>query len=575
MNTARRGQQERAAGLAVLLFGILLPLALSAQTAAEALAGGRALYESGQYADAESRLKQALALGPATAELNFLLGMCAAFQGRDAEAEAALSRAIEADPAFTEARVEIGGLYFKQRRYEESAKALRKALELDPDNAYARDLLGTVYFVGGSQDRALAEWNRIGKPVLRELVIAGDGIAHPELLKEELAFRPGRLVRPAGFRESRTRLAKADGFSGISFSLRPSPDVPDQADLLVSGREERGLGPSPAAVLVGGLRDIVHETAYLDLKNIAHRGTHLHGAYRWDPHQRMAELALRAARLFGTPFYYRFGFRERRDEWFFAATDVLGEDEEFAVTRREVRLDVDHILNHRISLDHHLAIERSSARAVSGGLDRDPETRFVWGGDYAFRLAEALASGLSADVGLSYDLSRPFGAGAKAFVRSVLTATVAKTWRRETSPESVGSLTGRVAAGLSSVHTPFDAWFVLGVGPDVDYPLRAYRTTRDGMLGASPLGKSFVLMNVDYLRRIGRLPLVRIDGGIFLDAGRTFGAGPFARPEGAPWKADGGIRLVARVVGVALEISYAHGLTDNRQAFYIRSSLDR
>lgn len=571
----RSGHMMRAAGLAAILIGAMLPLFSIAQTAADALAEGRALYEKGEYAAAESHLQQALARGPATAELHFLIGMCRAFQGREAEAEAALSRAIEADPAFSDAHVELGGLYFKQRRYPESAKALRKALRLDPGNAYARDLLGTVYFVGGSRDRALTEWNRIGKPVLRDLIIDKDGIAHPDLLREELAFRPGRLVRPAAFRESAARLDKAGGFSGVSFSLRPSPDLPDQADLWITGLEDRGLGPSAAAILIGGLRDVVHETVYIGLKNIAHRKLHLHGAYRWDPHQRMGALALRAARLFGTPFYYRFGYRERRDEWSFAAADGLGEDEDFFVSTRAVRLDVDHVLDDRISLDHHLAIERSSSRAVSGGMDRDPETRFVWGGDYRIRLAEAPGSGLSADVGLSYDLARPFGSGAQAFARSVLTTTIAKTWRREKSPEQVGSLTGQVRAGLSSAHTPFDAWFVLGVGPDVEYPLRAYRTTRDGRLGASPLGKSFMLMNIDYLRRIGRLSFVRIDGGVFLDAGRAFGAGPFAGPEGTPWRTDGGIRLVARIAGVALEISYAHGLTENRQALYISSSIDR
>jgi tetratricopeptide (TPR) repeat protein len=576
MSAPCRARKKRTAVLSVLLVLVLglLPSAGGAQTVTEAFAQGRELYKNGNYAEAERRFKRALTLGPATAELHYLLGMCAAFQGRFDEAEAALSAAIGVDPFFAEAHVEIGGLFFKQKRFGESAKALRKALRLDPGNAYARDLLGTVYFINGSQEPALEEWNKVAKPVLKDLIVAGDGIARPELLRRELRVRPGQIIRPSAIEESTLRLAKVDCFSRISFALQPSPDRPDQADLLVTGREERGFGPSPAAVAVGGLRDILHETAYLDFKNISRRGINLYGTYRWDPGQKMAEFAVRAARLLGTPFYYRLGYRDGRDRWFFGASDALGEDEEFTLTEREVRLDADYVLDHRTSLGHHIGIKRASYLRVSGGMDEAPETRFVWGGDYAYRLMERRASGLAADLRLRYDFFRPIGVEAKTFVRSVLSATVEKTWTRGMSPEAAGCLTGRVNGGLSSTQTPFDEWFVLGIGPGVEFPLRAFRTTRDGKLGASPLGRKFVLMNLDYLHGLGRLLLARIDGGVFFDVGRAFGGEPYAGESGASWMTDCGVRLVARLFHVAFQISYAHSLKDGRRAFYISSRLD-
>lgn len=193
------GISRRTAGLSLGLLVLLLgPTAGRAQAPAEAFAQGRSLFDSGDYAGAEKLLRETLAQGPETAELRHLLGLCAAFQGRLDEAEQELLAAIRIDPSFADSRIEIGGLYFKQKRYGESERALRLALVLRPKDVYARDLLATVYFIHGSQERALAEWNKVDKPVLDELVISEAGIPHPRLLERELCFRHGRLIRPGG-----------------------------------------------------------------------------------------------------------------------------------------------------------------------------------------------------------------------------------------------------------------------------------------------------------------------------------------------------------------------------------------
>ena len=560
--------------LGPLILLVFLPVAGGAQTPGDAFARGRAFYEIGDYAGAEKMFRQALAFGPATAELYHLLGLCAAFQGRLDEAEQCLLAAIRTDPSFADSHVEIGGLYFKQKRYAGSERALRRALKLDPGNGYARDLLGTVYFINGSQELALEEWNRIGRPVLDEQVIAGDGIARPELLRRELRTRPGQLVRPSGIRESLIRLDKVDCFSAVSFSLRPSPDRPEKADLLISGREEQGFGPGPAAVVVRGLRDALHRTAYLDFKNIGHRGVNLHAAYRWDPNQRMGELAAQVPRLLGTPFYYRLSFRDLRERWLFEAPEVPGENTEFAQSEREIRLDVDHVLNDRISLDHHVRIKRTSYLPVSGAAPEGSGTRFGWGGDYTFRLADRPAPALTAELGIHYDLSSRSAANGKPFVRSVLSCSVAKSWARGLPREASGRLTGRLTWGASSAGTPFDEYFVLGMGPGVEYQLRAYRATAAGKLGHGPVGKSFFLTSVDYIHRLGKLAFIPIDGGVFFDAGQVTGAPPFLQEANAPWLTDLGVSLAARVFRVSFRLSYAHSLAGSRQALHLSAALE-
>jgi outer membrane protein assembly factor BamA len=565
---------KQAVGHGLLILFLLGPIAGSAQIPADAFARGRSLYEGGDYAGAESLLRQILALGPETAELRHLIGMCAAFQGRLDEAEKELLAAIRIDPSFADSQIEIGGLYFKQKRYEESERALRRALKLRPEDAYARDLLGTVYFISGSQERALAEWNKVDKPVLNELVVSGDGVPHPELFKRELRVRPGQLIRPSGIRESRQRLDKVDCFADVSFALRPRPDSPDTADLLVSGREESGFGAGPAAVAVGGLRDVFHQTVYLDLKNISHRGVNLHAAYRWDPYQKLGELAVRAPRLLGTPLYYRLGYRDRRNRWFFEAPEGAGEDTEFSQAGREIRLDADHVVNGRISLDHHVILERNTYEPISGAAPQDSGSRFLWGGDYTFRLTDRPAPAPTATLRLHYDLGGSGGGEQKGFARSVLTAEIIKPWGPDLSRAASARLTGRVTWGLASAATPFDGYFVLGIGPDVEYLLRAYRTNAEGKLGSSPLGREFLLMNLDYLRGLGRLAVVRIEGGVFFDAGKVTGAAPFLQAADESWLTDAGVCLVARVFHVAFQISYAHSLVDGRQALYLSTTLD-
>lgn len=568
------GARRRTAGLALGLLVLLLgPAAGRAQPPADTFAQGRSSYENGDYAGAEKLFRETLARGPETAELRHLLGMCAAFQGRLDEAERELLAAIRIDPSFADSRIEIGGLYFKQKRYEASERALRRALRLRPDDAYARDLLATIYFIHGSQERALAEWNKVDKPVLDGLAISEAGLPHPRLLERELSFRHGRLIRPGEVRESRQRLNKIDCFSAVTFTLRPSPGTEDGADLVVAGREESGFGPGAAAA-VSGLRDIVHRTVYLDYKNAAHRGVGLHAAYRWDPNQKMGEFAVRALRLLGTPFYYRLGYRDSRDRWLFAAAEGGGEGPEFTESGREIRLDVDYILNDRIGLDHHVRVRRTSYLPVAGTPPGDTGTRFVWGGDYTFRLTGRPAPAPTATLGFHYDLAGSGGGDGKGFAKSVLTAEIVKPWGPGLSGATSGRSTARMTWGFASAATPFDEYFLLGVGPDVDYLLRAYRTTAAGKLGASPLGRRFLLMNVDYLGALGRLALIRFEGGLFFDAGRVAGAPSVPQDRPASWLTDLGVCLAARIFQVELRISYAHSLADGRQALYLSAILD-
>ena len=544
------------------------------QAAAELTARARSLFAEEDYAGAETSLRLALELGPESAEVRYLLGMCAAFQGRLEDAERDLRAALGIDASFEAAHVEIGGLYFKQKKYAESERALRQALAIDPADAYARDLLGTVYFVNGVRDSALAQWNKLGKPVLGDLAIEGVGIRHPRLLQRELRVGPGRIIRPSRIKESLLRLDKVGCFASVTFAVRPRPDSSEQADLAIAGSEERGFGPSPAAAVLGGLRDVVHQTIYLDFKNIAHRGLNLHAGFRWDPAQTLRELTVSLPRVFGTPLFGRLSLRDRRDRWFFAPREGAADGSEFVLSGKEIRLDLDHVLSGRISLDHHARLRQVTSEAIMGAAPDNAGTRFVWGGDYAFRIADRPAPAVGAGLGFHYELSGSGAGGQKRFTRSVLTADLEKSWVPRLSVHESGRATARAAWGWASAGTPFDECFVLGIGPDVEYLLRAYRTSEGGRLGRGPVGRDFILMNVDYLRGLGRLALIDVDAGVFFDAGRI-GRAPAPVPATEPaWLTDIGLCLEARVLRVGFRISYAHALAGRSQAVYLSATIE-
>jgi tetratricopeptide (TPR) repeat protein len=552
---------------------VLLAMAGQAQTFRDLYDKGLASYQKGEYAEAEGCFEKALTFGIEKADVYYFLGMCAAFQGRPVDAERALLSAIAINPSLKECYVEVGGLYFKQKKFTASERALKKALKLDAGDAYAIDLLGTIYFINGLQERALAQWNKVDRPVLNQLVLAGEGIKNRELAEKELCFRPGQLVRPSQIRATRKRLSEIDCYSGISFSLAPSAADLDQMDLIVSGNEQRGFG-ALAAVLTGGLRDLPHQTAYVNFKNFTGHGLNLYSAYRWDKYQQKVGLALRVPRLLGTPFYYQLSYRDQNDRWSFRAPDDPLEGEEFTQSERELRLDVDHLFNNGVRLDHHLRIKRTSSLSLTGGESPAAETVFLWGGDYAVGLVESVDKRLTTDLSLSYDISAPNRVNPKRSYQFVLAADVAKSWAPGLSQDYTGRFRARMAWGSSTSNTPFGEFFVLGLGPDVRHQLRAYRTTEGGKLGHSPLGREFVLLNLDYLHRLGRLSIVRIDGGLFFDGGRILDENSFNQEFGNALLADCGICLVAHVFHVSFQVSYAHSLNSKRQALYISSILE-
>jgi hypothetical protein len=125
-------------------------------------------------------------------------------------------------------------------------------------------------------------------------------------------------------------------------------------------------------------------------------------------------------------------------------------------------------------------------------------------------------------------------------------------------------LAAQVQGGIAGSSMPVDQQFAPGGSPDMELPLRAHPQDRDGALGATPLGRSLALVNLEWRRRLVHTAL--LSGGIvfFYDAGRIARAIPGPRSFH-----DIGLGLRLTLPGAPIvRVDYGHGLTDGAHALF-------
>ncbi|CAN5531255.1 tetratricopeptide repeat protein [soil metagenome] len=157
----------------------------SQQLIQDAIAHNRA----GRFADAESSLRQALALDPNQADALYLRGMLAIQTKRPHEAIEWLTRAIEVRPDAAEYHANLGHALRSMSRIDESAAQYQRAIELQPSYALAHINLGAIRRAQGRardavdhfrtalriEPRQIGGWMNLGN-ALRDLNELGDAL---------------------------------------------------------------------------------------------------------------------------------------------------------------------------------------------------------------------------------------------------------------------------------------------------------------------------------------------------------------------------------------------------------------
>jgi hypothetical protein len=104
-----------------------------------------------------------------------------------------------------------------------------------------------------------------------------------------------------------------------------------------------------------------------------------------------------------------------------------------------------------------------------------------------------------------------------------------------------------LGAAVSSKGLPLSQYFILGVGQDNPLPLQAHPTVQSGRKGHGPMGRNYVLANVEFQRRLFDWRILAITGLTFSDTAMVSGA-PFGQ-LGRSWYQDVGFGVRIGALG--------------------------
>jgi hypothetical protein len=125
--------------------------------------------------------------------------------------------------------------------------------------------------------------------------------------------------------------------------------------------------------------------------------------------------------------------------------------------------------------------------------------------------------------------------------------------------------------GYSSGKVPPEDRFILGIGPDTRYYLRAHSTTYEGKFGNSPIVNEFVLSNLQYSHHLIKLFPFRIEGGLFLDCAKILGESSIN--YGGSFIVDVGVFSKIYLFKFPFIISYGRNFKERIDSFFLGSHL--
>ena len=477
-----------------------------------------------------------------------VLATAEAALGHGPAANEALARALAKDPRRPEALVERGGMRFLEARYAEAVGDLQAALVLRED-PYARDLLAASLHLLGRTDEALASWNMLGGPKLAKLEITGLSHTKDRVARRELRLREGQPLDLDRLRETRRRLVDVGVFERVT--LRPYPRGDGTADLEVALLERHGFASSRTEFAATTLAQLADRRIGLRYANIGGTGAAAGVSWRFAEGRPEVALGLDWPRPFGLDANLRLIARRGRQGYLF--------EEPVERTSRGLDLALRRVLGARtvgeIGFSYRDRVfSAESPSAVPGtvtGVQLGLERRLL---DRTGQRLDAEVHAFGALPALGGDLS---------FARGV--ASLRYEWAPGSAAEPDGTLlVTRALYGRGTDSLPLDEGFLPGGGPESPFPLRAHRQFEDGVAGATPLGRSLILFNMEVRRTLLSRGPLHLGLAVFYDAARSSRG-----LQATPWQHDVGAGLRFALSGTIVRIDWGHGLTDGANAWTI------
>jgi hypothetical protein len=559
-----------------LIFLFLFPAAAAAQNPLQktpTAAQIQQLYDAGRY-------EEIVALVPAAAdnpaELDLYRGLSLAQLQRWKQAQEAFAAGQRKEPSNPRFFVELAGAEYKLKSFRAAKANLWRALRLNPDDEYSRNFLGSIYFLDGNLDAALEEWNHVGKPQ----ITATNNLPEPRLkndiLQKTFAVAPLSELRLADLRATEARLDNLGIFPRYHFELVPAQPAdsktPDWYALEFHSIERNGWGANWKDGLLRTFSGLLDLSVYPQYYNLGHAARNFDGLFRWDDNKRRA-FASFSEPLGGDPRWrLEMDADARNENWnltqtFLGATPLLSD---LNFERAEAGMKLRAVESGRWSWDAGLSYAYRRFRNVTGVLPAAAPF-FTSGGSLEYRadvnyeLLYLPEYRVTVDTSATGSFGKNFARTLGAFGSTVGSVTL--RWYPEARGDDYET-TLRMRAGGATGHQTLDQLFQLGVERENDLWLHGIAGTRGGRKGTAPMGREFVLWNLESNKSLYRNGLVAIQLGPLLDAGRIADSSEFFGSGGWLWDPGGALRV--RILGsVGVIISYARDMPTHSHTFYV------
>jgi Peptidase_C39 like family len=454
--------------------------------------------------------------------------------GGVAIADEVLGRVRQQCPTASGPIRELAGVRFSQKRWQDAAALAEEALRRDANDAYSWDVLGSSRFIQNDTHGALQAWNRIGKPTLDSVQIAGLTRTRYTIVANVAGLNPNTLLTDRQLTLAGRRLQL------LPDRLMTSVDYREEADGFATvnvGIVERSRWPRGRIdwTAIGGQALINREVA-MAIPGQTGQGEVWGASWRW-----WAERP-RVAASFSAPRAGRFGGVWRVDASWEAETYLQdGPSTRLREERTHGSVSVGNWLTPSLRYE------------ASTGLDAWDRTRRAL---FVGALVDRRFTGdrISVVGGATY--WSPTDAG------SAFSAASIRGWFRS-SANATGFVTiANVRADMASRTAPLAIWPGAGEGRARPGLLRAHTLLHDGVIDGPVFGRRIGSATLELQRWLNRPAAPRIGVAIFADAADAVHR--LTSSSGKALQVDAGVGLRLRLPGTesTIRLDYARGVRD-------------
>jgi hypothetical protein len=389
------------------------------------------------------------------------------------------------------------------------------------------------------------------------------------LLDRAMAFAPAGVLRLPDLLTTDVRVRGLEIFPRYQFDLQARND--GKFDILFRNREQNGWGQDKLEKLFLLFRGVPFQSVTPEFYNLRGEAINLTSMYRWDAQKRRVLAQMSGPFKANPKFRYRLMADLRGENWdirksFQGPAPVLGS---FNLRRESVGADFAAMESGRWRWSAGAEISHRDFRSVIPGTVLSPS---LLAKGYQLKQITQLDAELwrlperrlTVEGGASSEAGRIWSQPSHSFEK--MQGSLRLHW----FPQSQGDdyeIQHRIRAGKTFGEVPFDELFILGLERDNDLEMRAHIGTRDGRKGSAPLGRNYLLSNLEADKNVYRNGIFTVKLGPFLDTGKITDAS--AALGSQKWLWDLGAQAKLRVFGVGFAFSYGKDLRSGNNAFYV------